>query len=113
MKKIYNNKILNIPDTDPSDNIFLFEYFKDPFKNPQDIEVIYMADLLEQRKNIGLLEHVKQKPAMYSTVYAPADELEIFSELFEKALSEKKRIHIVGVTLKQEIEILEQYYHEQ
>ncbi len=110
MKKIYNNKILNIPNTNPSDNTFLFEYFTEPFKHPQDVAVIYMADLLEQRKNTDLLAKVAQKPAMYSNVYSPADELEIFTELFENALEQKKRIHIVGVTLWTEIQMLEEYY---
>jgi dihydroorotase-like cyclic amidohydrolase len=45
-------------------------------------------------------------------VYSPEDELKIFTELFEEVLSNKKRIHIVWVTLKEEIEILEKYYEE-
>jgi hypothetical protein len=32
---------------------------------------------------------------MYSEVYSPKDELEIFTELFETALKDNKKIHIV------------------
>lgn len=49
---------------------------------------------------------------MYSEVYSPKDELEIFTQLFDDALKNKKRIHIVGITLKEEIQILEKYYTE-
>jgi dihydroorotase-like cyclic amidohydrolase len=43
-------------------------------------------------------------------VYSAEDELEIFTELFETALREKKKIHIIWMTLKEEIEMLEKYY---
>jgi len=59
------------------------------------VEIIYIKHLLEKYKNAEVLEKTKEKPAMYSEVYAPKDELEIFTSLFEKALSEKKKIHIV------------------
>jgi len=32
---------------------------------------------------------------MYSNVYSPEDELEIFKKLFDNALNNNKRIHIV------------------
>jgi hypothetical protein len=32
---------------------------------------------------------------MYSEVYSPKDELEIFQELFDYAISNKKKIHII------------------
>jgi hypothetical protein len=73
-------------------------------------EVIYMSDLLELRKNNEVLEKVEQKPAMYSNVYSPSDELDIFTELFEEAIKNKKKIHIIGVTLEAEIKTLENYY---
>jgi glucose-6-phosphate 1-dehydrogenase len=49
---------------------------------------------------------------MYSEVYSPKDELEIFEELFDYAISNNKKIHIVGITLKEELDILEKYYTE-
>jgi hypothetical protein len=94
MKKIHRDKILNIGGTDHFDNTFLFEYFSDIQKS-ESVEILYLKDLLEQKKNLEILERVKQKPAMYSEVYSPKDELEIFTQLFEQAISENKKIHIV------------------
>jgi len=54
-----------------------------------------MSDLLEKRKNEEVLKDVKKKPAMYSNVYSPTDELEIFEDLFQNAIKNKKRIHII------------------
>ena len=47
---------------------------------------------------------------MFSNVYSEKDEMEIFQTLFDIALREKKKIHIVWVTLDEEIKILENYY---
>lgn len=109
MKKIYKNKILNQPGTDSFDNTFLFEYFSTviPWEN---IEIIYMRDLLKQRKNLEILDKLKSKPAMYSEVFSPKDELEIFTSLFDTAIKNNKKIHIVWITLWEEIRLLEQYY---
>ena len=63
------------------------------------VEVIYLRDLLEKHKNKDLLEKLSEKPAMWSEVYSPKDELDIFTQLFETALKERKKIHIVGITL--------------
>jgi len=109
MKKVLKDKIINIENTDLYDNKFLFEYIIPDFEN-EDIEVIFISDLLEKRKNIEVLEKVKNKPAMYSNVYSPEDELDIFIELFDNALKNNKKIHIVWVTLAEEIKILEEYY---
>jgi hypothetical protein len=57
--------------------------------------VIYLSDLLESKKNIDVLSKVKEKPAMYSNVYSPEDELDIFTQLFNNALKKNKKIHIV------------------
>jgi dihydroorotase-like cyclic amidohydrolase len=48
---------------------------------------------------------------MYSNVYSPEDELEIFSWLFNDAIKNNKKIHIVWVTLDEEVKILEEYYN--
>lgn len=109
MKKIYKDKILNIAKSDLFDNKFLFDkLFWEETK--QDLEVIYLSELLEKRKNEEILEKVKEKPAMWSMVYSPKDELEIFSSLFDDAIKTNKRIHIVWVTLEEEIKMLEDYY---
>jgi hypothetical protein len=78
MKKIYKDKILNIDNTDLFDNKFLFDYLEID-NNKSEIEVIHLSELLEKRKNLEILEKVNEKPAMYSNVYSPEDELEIFS----------------------------------
>ena len=111
MKKILKDKIINIDWTDKFDNKFLFEYI-DPDYNSSIIEVFFMSNLLEKRRNNYILKMVKQKPAMYSNVYSSEDELEIFKELFDYALKNNKKIHIVWITLKEEIELLEYYYEE-
>jgi hypothetical protein len=78
MKKIYKDNILNIDNTDLFDNKFLFDYLEID-NNKSEIEVIHLSELLEKRKNLEILEKVNEKPAMYSNVYSPEDELEIFS----------------------------------
>ena len=56
------------------------------------------------------LEQANNKPAMWGNVYSPEDELKIFTKIFKQALSENTKLHIIWITLKQELEILEQYY---
>ncbi len=110
MKKVFPDKIINIPGTDVFDETFLFDYLQCDYSWNTDVEVIYLSDLLEERKNEEILEKAKQKPAMYSNVYSPGDELEIFTKLFEDAIQNNKKIHIVWVTLDEEIKMLEEYY---
>ncbi len=108
MKKVFENKILNVLNTDLFDNRFLFDVFLNMKNNK--VEIIYISELLEEKKKIHILEKVKEKPAMYSNVYSPEDELEIFKNLFNDAIKNNKKIHIVWVTLDEEIKILEDYY---
>jgi len=111
MKQIFKDKIINI-DSNIIDNKFLIKklnYEKNITSN-SDIEVIFLGDLLEKRKNFEMLEKSKSKPATWGNVYSPKDELEIFQECFDNAIKNNKKIHIVWVTLWKEIEILEEYY---
>ena len=108
MKKIHKDKIINIKNTEKFDNIFQFDYLQ--WENTWNMNVVFMAEELEKRKNTEILEKVKQKPAMWGNVYCPEDELEIFEEIFEKALKSQKKTHIVWITLQEEIDILEKYY---
>ena len=111
MKKVYKDKIVNINLIDKSS--FIFDYLNIDYKSENNkVQVIYMSDLLELRKNKDILNYVKEKPAMYCNVYSPKDELEIFEELFNSSIKNNKKIHIIWVTLKEEIEILEKYYTE-
>ena len=109
MKKVYKNQIFNIENTDLFDNRFLFDKLAWEEVN-QEVEIVYLSELLEKRKNTEILEKVKLKPAMYSSVYSPEDEIEIFIELFDDAIKNKKHIHIVWITLDEEIKMLEEYY---
>ena len=110
MKKVWKYNIKNIKDTDAFDSTFSIDYLTDIFGD--SIKIIYMRDLLESYKNEEILQRVKEKPAMWSEVYSPKDELEIFMKLFDEAIEKSQKIHIVGVTLKEEIEMLEKYYLE-
>jgi dihydroorotase-like cyclic amidohydrolase len=67
---------------------------------------------LKEKENTELLNNLNWKFAMYSEVYSPKDELQIFQELFDYAIFNNKKIHIVWVTLKEELDILEKYYEE-
>jgi hypothetical protein len=95
MKKVFPDKIINIENTDTFDNKFLFDYLECDYTSNKEVEVIYLSDLLETRKNLEVLEKVSKKPSMYSNVYSPEDELNIFTELFNNAIENKKKIHIV------------------
>ncbi len=119
MKKIYKNSILNVKGTDKFDNTFLFEYLLHSFNKREvggelwkSVEIIYLRELLKFHKNEEIFKRVSEKPAMYSEVYSSKEELRIFTELFENAISQKKQIHIIGITLKEEIQMLEKYYTE-
>ena len=110
MKKIWKDSIINLENTDLFDNRFLFEYLHPNFEEQEKVEVIYMEEELKKKKNEAILEQVNSKPAMYSNVYSPKDELEIFERLFLDAIENNRKIHIVWVTLDEEIKILEEYY---
>lgn len=111
MKQILKDRIINI-DSEVTDKKFLIKKinWEKNITSNSEIEVIFLGDLLEKRKNVELLEKVKEKPAMWANVYSAKDELEIFRELFEDAIKNSKKIHIVWITLKEEVEILEEYY---
>lgn len=111
MKKVYKDKILNIDWTDLFDNNFLFEYLDSDYFS-KEVEVFYIWDLLRVKENTELLNNLNWKFAMYSEVYSPKDELEIFQNLFDYAINNNKKIHIIWITLKEELDILENYYKE-
>ncbi len=109
MKKIYKDKICNISNTDIYDNTFLFPYLETQFES-QEREVFFMWELLLQKENTQLLDNLWDKYGMFSNVYSEKDELNIFQNLFDYAIRNHKKIHIVWVTLEEEIKILEEYY---
>ena len=87
MKKILKNSIINIPNTQLDDSIFLFDVLSWDKEKKHEVEIIYISDLLEKKKNLEMLEKAKQKPASYSNVFSPKDELEIFTQLFNDAIT--------------------------
>ncbi|MDD5769422.1 MAG: hypothetical protein PHE25_00490 [Candidatus Gracilibacteria bacterium] len=111
MKKIYKDKILNIENTSLFDNKFLFSYLQTNFSF-ENVEVFFMGELLKQKENSKLLAEIGDKYAIFSNVYSEEDEFNIFKDLFEYALKNNKKIHIIGITLDSEIEMLENYYTE-
>lgn len=108
MKKVNKDSIENI-DENLFDKKFLFEVFG---VSRNDSQVIFMEDLLKLRKNEELEKNIWQKYAIYSNVYSRADELEIFKNLFDEAIKTDKKIHIVWITLQEELDILEKYYED-
>ena len=112
MKQILRDKIINI-DNNHFDNKFLFEIYDfSKWIKSNETEIIFMENLLKEKKNESLLEKVKVHPAMWSEVYSPASELDIFTSIFDEAIKSKKRTHIIWITLKEEVEMLEKYYEE-
>lgn len=112
MKQIQKNKIIDI-DSNYFDNKFLFEIYDfSKWIKSNETKIIFMENLLKEKKNESLLEKVKVHKAMWSEVFSPRDELEIFTKIFEEAIKTKKRTHIVWITLKEEVEMLEKYYEE-
>lgn len=111
MKKIYKDKILNIENTSLFDNKFLFSYLQTNFSF-ENVEVFFMWELLKQKENSKLLAEIWDKYAIFSNVYSEEDEFNIFKDLFEYALKNNKKIHIIWITLDSEIEMLENYYTE-
>lgn len=109
MKKIFKDKIINI-DENKFDNKFLIPYLDVDYKNTWNVKIYDMEELLKKKENKDLWDKVKNKPAIYSNIYSPKDELEIFEKLFNNALEKKEKIHIIWISLGAEIDILEQYY---
>lgn len=107
MKRIYKDKILNVWDNN-FDNKFQVPYLTD--LEAENINVVYIEDLLKEKKNEKVLELMWEKYSMYSNVYSPKDEFEIFEKVFNEALEKWQKTHIVWISLKEELELLEEYY---
>ncbi len=108
MKKVEKDRIINIDDN-LFDKRFLFEVFG---VSKNDTQIIFMEDLLKLKRNEELEKNIWQKYAIYSNVYSSWDELEIFKNLFDEAIKTGNKIHIVWISLQEELDILEKYYEE-
>lgn len=47
---------------------------------------------------------------LYNEVYSPKGELKVFNEIFDDSLKTGRKVHIVGISLREEVEILKDYY---
>jgi len=57
MKKVLNDKIVNIENTSLFDNKFLFSYLESDYIS-ENIEVFYMSELLKNKENTELLNNL-------------------------------------------------------
>lgn len=128
MKQVLRDRIINKEGSDIFEPVFSFDrisfqkghqkiisiegLWKISVYQSNDVSIVFMEELLSLKKNENLLEKIPKYPAMWSEVYSPKDELHIFTQLFEFSLREKQKIHIVWVTLGQEVEMLENYYRQ-
>jgi hypothetical protein len=105
MKKILENKIINI-DENLLDNKFLFNI---PLNLNSPIE-IDISELLKRCRNDNL--EYKKDYKLWSEVYSPKDELRIFEEIYEDAITNAKKIHISNCSLAEEIEMVKSLYQD-
>jgi dihydroorotase-like cyclic amidohydrolase len=103
MKQIYADKIINIPNT-PQDERYCFFIPK----NPRYSNAIDMRELLLPYKNHSL--DYSTDPKLWSEVYSPKKELELFLEITEKALENHQKIHFENLSLAEELEFIEKLY---
>jgi len=109
MKYVNADSIVNMPDTDVLEPIFCMPQSHID-STQKKTKIIFLADLLAQRKNTSLEPFLATKPSMYSNMYSENDEWEIFRSLANHALTTGEKIHIVWITLQKEIAFLEEYY---
>ena len=64
--------------------------------------------LLEPHRNNDL--DYRKDPKLWSEVYSPKKEFEIFQELVDTALATGEKIHIENVSLAEELEYIESLY---
>jgi dihydroorotase-like cyclic amidohydrolase len=103
MKQITQNSIINI-DENLFDGRFLFNIPADKSFS-QEVD---MSKLLMSTKNESL--DYKKDYKLWSEVYSPKDELNIFTEIFEDAVSSGKKIHISNISLVEEIDMAKDLY---
>jgi len=109
MRKILPDRIVHVPNTPVLEEVFLFPLLRPDWNHPTR-KVVFMKDLLKARENTELLQNIQDRYASYANVYSAQDELEIFQNLCQEALSTNTPIHIVGITLDEEVKILEELY---
>ena len=104
MKQVLSTKITNIPGSDLFDNQYRFSIPE----NPHCDHAIDLAKRMEARKNESLDYSVN--PKLWSEVYAPKIEWELFQEIAENALQSGSKVHIENISLAEEIEYVRDLY---
>jgi len=104
MKQVLSHSITLIPSTEPLDNRYLFQIATD-ISSPM---IIDLAELLKEFRN-DRVEYRKDYK-LWNDIYPGEKELELFQEIVEKALAERRKIHIVNCTLREEIQLVRELY---
>lgn len=104
MKQVLSRSISVIPDTDLFENRYLFK-IAGPVSGSL---VVDLAKLLKEFRN-DRVEYRKDYK-LWNDVYPGEKELEIFQGVVEQALIEKRKIHVINCTLREEIQIIQELY---
>lgn len=104
MKQVLSRSITLIPDTDPLDNQYLFQ-IATRVLSPI---VVDLAELLKGFRNDRV--EYKKDYKLWNDVYPGEKELELFQDILEKALTEKRKVHIMNCTLREEVQIIRELY---
>lgn len=104
MKQVSSSSITLIPSTDPLDNRYLFSIATD-ITSPVIFDLV---ELLKQFRNDQV--EYKKDYKLWNQVYPTEKELELFREIVEKALADKRKVHIINCTLREEVQIVRELY---
>lgn len=106
MKQVSSSSITLIPNTDPLDNRYLFSIATDITSHI----IVDLAELLKEFRNDRV--EYKKDYKLWNQVYPTEKERELFREIVEKALADKKKVHIINCTLREEVQIVRELYEE-
>lgn len=106
MKQVFSHSIIHIPGTDLFENQYLFQIATDI----SSLMIIDLAELLKEFRNDRV--EFKKDYKLWNQVYQGEKELELFQEIVEKALKERRKIHVVNCTLREEVQIIRELYEE-
>ena len=106
MKQVLSHSITLFPDTDPLDNQYLFRVATD-ITSPS---IINLAEHLKEFRNNRV--DYKKDYKLWNQVFPGEKELELFQTLLEESLSNKKKIHIINCTLREEIQLIRELYEQ-
>ena len=105
MRKIFKSKIISIGN---NSNEKKYDYSVLLFWDKWDKNCIFLEKKLSKMKNSKL--NYKNDYKLYNEVYSPKGELKVFNEIFDDSLKTGRKVHIVGISLREEVEILKDYY---